>query len=150
MTQDVLGVDGYCSRIGTDVDKGTSRALLSLGEYAVCQCQWRQIHFGDTNTCGLETFVEVLIECLALKDIQEVAFETIGLYANGIELELRTYLVFLSGSIENFLILIYHTTVCIHQFDDHVLSDNRFYGKVFRYHVFHAADRLSANTDIDL
>ncbi len=73
MAQNVLRVDADRSGIGTQVDQGTARTALGLGQHAVSQCQRSQIHLGHIDACRLETLVEVLVERLALQDVQEVA-----------------------------------------------------------------------------
>ena len=150
MTQDILRIDGYGSGVGTDIYQCTSRTLLCLREYAVSQCQRSEIHLCHTDASRLETHVQVLIEGLTLQNVQEVALQVVRLYAHRIELELGTHLILLYSRIENLLILIGHVTIGIHQFDDHVLSDDSLAGQILGNHILDTPYRLSANTYIDL
>ena len=150
MAQDVLGIDGYRRRISTEIDQCTARALLCFCQHAVGQSQRGQVHLSDIDIGRLEALVQVLIECLAFQNIEEVAFQTCRLDAYGVDLELRAHLVFLYGSVENLLIWVGHVTVGVHQFDDHILCDNALVGEILANDVPDAADGLSANADIHL
>ena len=86
MAQHILGINTNRRSIGSEVYQGTARTTLSLGEHAVGQCQWSKVHLCHIDLGSLETLVQVLVECLALQDIQEVSFDTRTLYTNGIEL----------------------------------------------------------------
>ena len=72
MTQDILGVDTHRGGVGTNIDQRTSRTTLCLGQHTVGQSQRSQIEFGNIDVCRFETLIEVLVERLALKDVQEV------------------------------------------------------------------------------
>ena len=54
------------------------------------------------------------------KYVEEVAFQMVCLNAYGVDRVLVVYLVFLCGSIENFLFRIAHIAVCVHQFVYHI------------------------------
>ena len=150
VAQDVLAVDGDRRGVRSDVDEGASGAFLCLREYAVGESQRREEHLGDIDAGGLEALVEVLVECLALQDVEEVAFYPRALYAHGVELRLCVDLVFLHCHVEYLLVRILPVAVDVHQFDDHVLRDFGLRRQVPGYHVSHAAYGLSAHAHVDL
>ena len=150
MAKNVFGIDRYGCRISPKIDQCTARALLCFCQYAVGQSQRSKVHLCHIDAGGLEALVQFLVESLALQNIEEVAFQTCSLDANGVDLKLRTHLVFLYGSIENLLIRIGHVTVGIHQFNHHILCDNGLVGEILANDIPDAADGLSANADIHL
>ena len=150
MAQDILAIDGDGRGIGSEVDQGTARTLLSLREYAVGQCQRCQVHLRHADACHLETSVEVAVEGLPFEDVQEITLQTGGLDAHRVDLVLGVDLVFLDGCIEDLLILIFHVAVGVHEFDHHVLGDDGLCRQVLTDHIPDTANRLSAYTDIHL
>ena len=150
MAKDIFGIDRYGRRISPKIDQCTARALLCFCQYAVGQSQRGKVHLCHIDAGGLKALVQVLVESLALQDIEKVAFQACSLDANGVDLELGTHLIFLYGSIENFLIRIGHVTVGVHQFNHHILCDNALVGEIFANDIPDTADGLSANADIHL
>ena len=150
MAQNVLEIDADRGRVGTQVHQRTARAALGLGEHAVGKGQRGEVHLDDIDIGRLEALVQVLVERLALQDVQEVAFNVAALHTDGVELQLRIDLVLLHGGIENLLVGVSHAAVVVHQLDDHALCDLRLVGQVFGDHVAHGTDRLAAHTDIHL
>ena len=76
MAQDVLGVNADRCRVSTQIDEGTTRTAFCLGQHTVSESQRSKIHLSDINLSILEALVEILVECLALQDVQEVTFDT--------------------------------------------------------------------------
>ena len=75
VAQNLLVEHGHCCGVGSQVDQYASAALLGLGEHAVGQSQGRQVHLCDGDACVVEAFVDVAVESLAPKDIDEVALD---------------------------------------------------------------------------
>ena len=123
MAQDILAIYRHGSCIGTQINQCASRALLSLGEDTIGEGYGRDIHLSNINIDSLEALVEILIECISLKDIQEIALDMRTLNSYGVCLILRVNLVFLLGNIKNLLVGIFHRTVSIHQVDYHLLGN---------------------------
>ena len=150
VAQDVLIIDGDGRRVGTHIDQRTTGALLRLGQHAVRQSQRSEVQFCDVDIGSLETLVQVLIERLALQDIEEIALNARALDANRVNLILRIDLILLNGSVQNLLVGIGHAAVVIHEFHDHVLSDEGFAGQVLSNDIADRANRLTTYTNIHL
>ena len=150
VAQHVFEIDRDGGGVGTQVDEHASRALLGIGEHAVGQRQRCQIHVGDGYAGQVEALVEIAVEQLSPEDVQEVALQSGALNAHGVHLVLVVYLVFLRGSIQDFLVLVAHVAVAVHQFVHHFLRDDGVFGKVLHNVVPYTANRLSADTHIDI
>ena len=146
MTEHILPEYRYCCRVGTDINQCTSRTLLSLCQHHICQCQRSQIHICDLNIGCLKTFVQVLEERCTFKDIQEITFEVIGTDTHRIHLQLRINTILLLGNIQNLLVRIIKSPVCIHQFNNHLLCDNTITREIFHNSVLDTANRLATDT----
>ena len=150
MAQDTLVVNGYGSGISTQVNEHTSGSLLRVGQYAVCHSQWCEIHLCNRDICILEAGIDIIVEVLAPKDIQEDTLQMAALYAYRVNLVLVVYLVFLCCSVKNFLIWISHVAVDVHQLINHILRDDRCAWQIFHDDVLEASDRSASNTHVNL
>ena len=150
MAQDTLVVNGYGSGVGTQVNEHTSGSLLRVGQYAVCHSQWCEIHLRNRDICILEAGIDIVIEVLAPKDIQEDTFQMAALYAYRVNLVLVVYLVFLCCSVKNFLVWISHVAVDVHQLINHILRDDRCAWQIFHDDVLEASDRSASYTHVNL
>ena len=148
MAQHVLIVDAYRGGVGTYIYQCASRTALSICQYAVGQCQWSQVHLCNGYTSHIETLVQFLIKLLPPQDIQEVTLQTRTLDTYGIHLVLIVNLIFLCGGIEDFLILITHIAVSVHQFVNHLLGNDSVGRQVLYNNILYTTDRLSSNTYI--
>ena len=150
VAQHVLVVDRDGGGVGSEVYEHASSALLGLAEHAVGQCQRSQIHLADGYASLVEAVVEVVVESLSPEDVEEIAFETAGLDAYGVELILVVDLVFLCCGIEDFLLRIRHIAVGIHEFVDHLGRDNGLVAQFLDNHIAHAAYGLASHSHVDV
>ena len=150
VAEHILIIDRDCRRIGSQVDKQAASSLLCLAEHTVGKRQGCQIHLGNGNASLVEAVVQIVIERLTPQDVQEIALQAVGLDAYRVELILRVYLVFLGCSIQNFLFGIGHASVGIHQFVDHFGGNDGFSRQILHNDVTDTANRLSADTHVDL
>ena len=150
MAQDVLRIDRDGGRVGTDVNQGTARTALLLSQHGIGQRQRGIENLGNGNACRLKALIEILVESLALQDIQVVTLQVGTLDADGVLLILRVNLVLLYSSIENLLISVVHRAISVDKLVDHRFSDNRTSRQVPRDDITHTTDRLAAHAHIDL
>ena len=150
MAQDILAIYRHSSSVGPQVNQRASRTLLSLGKHTVGKCYWRYIHLCHIDIDSLEALVEILIEGVALKYVEEVALDMRTLYSYGVGLILRVNLIFLLGNIQNLLFGIFHRTVCIHQVDNHLLSHLGCRRQFLGDDISHTTYRLTTHTNIHL
>ena len=150
MAQDVFAINGNRRGVRTDVDQGTAGTFLCLCQHGVGQGQRCQIHLCNVDTSDFKTLVEVAVKRFSFQDIKEVSLQVGSLNSYRIELVLRVDLVFLNGSIKDFLILIFHVAVGVHELNDHVLCDTCVRRQIFGNNISDTADGLSANANVYL
>ena len=82
------------------------------------------------------------------QNIEEIALQTVALYADRIELVLLVEFVFLCGCLQNLAVRITHHAVGVHQLIDHFLRNHRVFGNFLHDNVAHTAYGLPANAHI--
>ena len=97
VTENVFVVNGDRSALCSEVNQHATGPLFGLAQHAICQHHRGKIHLGDGYTGLIETFVEVAIEGFMPQNVEEIAFQTVALYADRVELILLVEFVFLCG-----------------------------------------------------
>ena len=64
-------------------------------ENAVSHSQRCEIHLSDRDVGIFEACIDVIVEILAPKNVQEDTFQMVALYADWVSLELVIYFIFL-------------------------------------------------------
>ena len=150
MTQNVAAVDSHGGCLGTEVYEHTASAALSVGEHVVGKHHGREVHLCYMNVGVLKTFLEVAVKLCAPQDVEEVALQTVTLYANRVYLILRIYLIFLYRRIQDLLLGVGHSAVRVEHAVYHILGYDRALRHLPDDGVLDAAQALAAYAHIHL
>ena len=150
MTKDILIVNRDGGGIGTKVYENASTTLLGIGEDAVGKGYRSQVELCDGYSGLNEARIEVVVELLAPKDIEEVTLKAHSLNAHRINLILLVDLILLDDSVENFLLRITHTPIGIHKFIDNLAGNHSLLGIFLDYDIADTAYGLASNANIHL